>query len=56
MNLPENVFDLGPILTKSTQGPMIVDYYYKQKHLNESCRGNHYRGKFLKSLRPYKYL
>lgn len=38
MNLPENVFDLGPILTKSTQGRMIVDYYYKQKHLNESCR------------------
>jgi hypothetical protein len=28
MNLLENAFDFGPILTKSTQGPMIVDYYY----------------------------
>jgi len=27
-------FNLGEILTKSTQGSMIIDYYYKQKKLN----------------------
>lgn len=37
-NLPENLFDLTQILTRSTQGPLIVDYYFKHKHLNESCR------------------
>lgn len=31
-------FDLSEILIKSTQGSMIVDYYYKQKKLNESSR------------------
>lgn len=37
-NPAENCFDLSQILTRSTQGPLIVDYYYKHKHLNESCR------------------
>ncbi|XP_060868106.1 uncharacterized protein LOC132943234 isoform X2 [Metopolophium dirhodum] len=37
-NLPESCFDLSQILTRSTQGPLIVDYYFKHKHLNESCR------------------
>lgn len=37
-NLSENCFDLTQILTRSTQGPLIVDYYFKHKHLNESCR------------------
>ncbi|KAF0706912.1 Uncharacterized protein FWK35_00032358, partial [Aphis craccivora] len=31
-------FDLNDILIKSTQGSMIIDYYYKQKKLNESSR------------------
>jgi len=31
-------FDLNEILIKSTQGAMIIDYYYKQKKLNESSR------------------
>ncbi|KAL5239943.1 hypothetical protein ACI65C_007353 [Semiaphis heraclei] len=37
-NLSENCFDLTQILTRSTQGSLIVDYYFKHKHLNESCR------------------
>jgi len=37
-NLSENCIDLTQILTRRTQGPLIVDYYFKQKHLNESCR------------------
>ncbi|CAI6373153.1 unnamed protein product [Macrosiphum euphorbiae] len=37
-DLPGNCFDLSKILTLSTQGPLIVEYYYKQKHMNESCR------------------
>lgn len=32
------MFDLATILTKSTQGSIIVDYYYKHKKLNELCR------------------
>jgi len=31
-------FDLNEILIKSTQGALIIDYYYKQKKLNESSR------------------
>lgn len=34
----ENIFDLSQILTKSSQGSMVVDYYFKNKKLNESCR------------------
>jgi hypothetical protein len=34
----ENIFDLNQILTKSSQGSMVVDYYFKNKKLNESCR------------------
>lgn len=34
----ESGFDLNEILIKSTQGVMIIDYYCKQKKLNESSR------------------
>ncbi|KAL5237576.1 hypothetical protein ACI65C_004986 [Semiaphis heraclei] len=34
----ESGFDLNEILIKSTQGAMIIDYYHKQKKLNESSR------------------
>jgi len=35
-NLTENYFDLSQILTRSTEDLLIVDYYFKHKHLNES--------------------
>lgn len=37
-NLPEPFFDLNQILTRSSQGSMIIDFYLKHKTLNESCR------------------